>query len=1500
MADSIDQLYIDIESDAKGASSSIESLIGTLNNLKGSTSGISKNINTVTSALGRLKGVKDVSTELDAVVGKLERLDKINFDGKKINVVANSLARLGSVNTSGFDPSKIQQLTSAIVGLSATKGANESVVNLTNALARVTKASKDADNSAKNLKSLTEVVSTFAKEMNSIKPSDNVVSFVNSLAQISARSKGVQSALNGIKNSLNGVGEEAKETAEDLEKATSGGAFQEAGDSSNGVDSFVNNIIGSFDKLKEVTKNSSGVIDTVAKGLSIAFPEAAPVIEGVAKALEGLIAGMKMLAKVAKTAIDTVNKSFDFLKDKVVGIVSTLKNGVSSISSFASKMQNAVQSLNPFRGAIKNIASDLGHMATMMVGFYGIKSLGNGIKSIVQYGSDITEVENIVDVAFGKMSKSAYDFADTAIEQFGLSRVEALRFSGTLMSMFKSSGVAQKDASEMSITLSGLAGDLASFYNTDAATAFQKLSSGIMDSAKSLRVYGVNLTKANLQQYAMSQGITQSYNSMTQAEKVALRYNYILAATSSQQGDFARTSQNYANQIRLLQMNIQSFGGAIGQGIIAAILPAIRALNMLMHYLIAAANTFRNFMYVLTGGKLKGVAKSILGVSEDASDAKDSVGGIGDAGGKAAKGIGKAGKAAKSLKKTLDLMSFDEINKLSDKTPSASGGTGGSGGSGGGAGGGLGGMDFGSDWGDAKKSAEKFANAWAEAIRRAFKNKDWSMLGKVLAWGVNKGIYSAKKKITWDKLGDGITGLTNAISGTLNSFMDNVDWKSLGQLIGNGLDIAVKTVNKLIGKGGINFALIGKAISKALMGVMTSNLDFKELGEAIGNVINKTPKIVKGFVDDFTNSGGWITLGKSLEAAIRGAILTINVEEWGDTLGKIVVGISTTLDTLMKNAETNGTFTGLGARLGKALNNVFDKEPLSHIGTSLGNIVNAIIKTLSSFMAEADFSKIGDDLVTGINNFFDTFDAKSAGETVGKITLGVLDIIKKGIGALKDHQEEIKDTIKSMPWKDILADAIEIKKGTFELKASTVKNVALGIGESISKGINPIDITKAIASAALKFTIGSIKYDLELIPKLSMSLFQFWKKVSGVDLVLYLLAKIRNSFMSVLKDWLGEDNPVFKLIAKITGYEDNISDKDLDKFEANISDFDDELKTRELSGFVGEIKSMKDSLTKRQLDDIQAILTNTKDDVPTKKKKLADYLASITNVNDDVKSGKKSIPGFLAKLFNVDSSSLSGGKKEVSLLGKLTKYATDPNTSLPSAFKNITAKAVSWLVTPNSSLPSANKNITAKAIGWLEEPNSTLPSRTKSLFAQVTEWAKKGWDGGLSKPTMDIFGKLKATKVDTKKVDGTTIDVKARVTKIVGSSTMSKGGGAGHYTMAKGGVFNNGRWEKIQKFASGGLPNYGQMFIARENGPELVSKIGARTAVMNNDQIVASVSAGVYSAVASAITPLVSAMAQNNSTGDIAVYVGGTQVTDVVVKQINQRTKMTGQSPLLI
>jgi hypothetical protein len=189
-----------------------------------------------------------------------------------------------------------------------------------------------------------------------------------------------------------------------------------------------------------------------------------------------------------------------------------------------------------------------------------IRQLGS---ESIDLASSLIEVQNVVDTTFRNNSNAINRFAKTALEDFGLSELQAKQFSGTLGAMFKSSGVADADLVKLSTDLAGLSGDLASFYNLDIEEAFTKIRSGISGETEPLKQLGINMSVANLEAFALSKGIKTQYQSMTQAEQALLRYNYLMATTADQQGDFAKTSGEYANQQRLFDTNLKQASATI-------------------------------------------------------------------------------------------------------------------------------------------------------------------------------------------------------------------------------------------------------------------------------------------------------------------------------------------------------------------------------------------------------------------------------------------------------------------------------------------------------------------------------------------------------------------------------------------------------------------------------------------------------------------------------------------------------------------------------------------------------------------------------------------------------------------------------------------------------------------------------------------------------------------------------------------------------------------------
>ena len=330
-----------------------------------------------------------------------------------------------------------------------------------------------------------------------------------------------------------------------------------------------------------------------------------------------------------------------------------------------SATQNVTVQTSKIKSAISGIKSALVGLA---VGT-GLLKLG---KEALQVASDLTEVQNIVDVAFGSMAWKAEKFSKSALEAFGMSELSAKKTSGTYMTMAKSAGINENAASDMAVTLAGLTGDVASFYNISQNLADVRLKSVFTGETETLKELGVVMTQTNLQAYALSQGINKNISDMNQAEQTTLRYNFVLDRLAFVQGDFARTSSSWANQIRILQECFKQLLGIIGNGLIAALTPVVQFLNMIISKLITFANVVSAVFGRLFGKKSGGeqAATGFSAADNAAKSATSSAGGLNNA------LKGTEGQAKKTAKALGSLAGFDELNTISASDSSAGAGSG--------------------------------------------------------------------------------------------------------------------------------------------------------------------------------------------------------------------------------------------------------------------------------------------------------------------------------------------------------------------------------------------------------------------------------------------------------------------------------------------------------------------------------------------------------------------------------------------------------------------------------------------------------------------------------------------------------------------------------------------------------------------------------------------------------------------------------------------------------
>ena len=290
--------------------------------------------------------------------------------------------------------------------------------------------------------------------------------------------------------------------------------------------------------------------------------------------------GMTGPLKSINKAMNIVLNSFEAMQDASGRAIDT-----ASIQEAREELARASAALDQLEDHTNKSTDTFSRLAKAIGLVMIVRKALDTIKTGIDYASDLAEVQNVVDVTFGSATEAINSWSKECLAAYGMNEVSAKRYAGTLGAMLKSSGLAGDAIVDMSKDMVGLAGDMASFYNLDLETAFEKIRSGISGETEPLKQLGINMSVANLEAYALSQGITTAYNEMSQAEQVMLRYNYLMSTTADAQGDFARTQDSYANQTRLLSESWLEFTGIMAEQLLPVLTTIVSWLNNIVAFL---------------------------------------------------------------------------------------------------------------------------------------------------------------------------------------------------------------------------------------------------------------------------------------------------------------------------------------------------------------------------------------------------------------------------------------------------------------------------------------------------------------------------------------------------------------------------------------------------------------------------------------------------------------------------------------------------------------------------------------------------------------------------------------------------------------------------------------------------------------------------------------------------------------------------------------------------
>lgn len=1386
--------------------------------------------------------------------------------GEGFTKMVNAMKRLASLDTSAFEADKFSTMTYSLMAVAQVPDVSNNINRVISAIARLAGSGASIQAAAQALpalsNALTQMMGSIANTGNLEKGTMSLVSAITRLATSGTKGSDVAASIPALTSAV-------------LD-------FFRAMQSAPKVNS-------------QTVKMTSALADLAANGNKIdqAGQKVQNAYNGMAKSSQGAV------SKIASGA-------------------KSLVSHFTHIGNGASKIQKATLSL-------KNLLQ-------VALGFYGIRSLFNWGKEAVNLASDLTEVQNVVENSFGtKGTEAVEDFAKTSIESFGMSELTAKQMASRFQAMGNAMGITAGQVASatskvadrmnpdiydttaeamgaMSLNLTKLAADMASFYNaeqSDVATALNSIYTG---QTRPLRQYGLDLTQATLQEWALKNGIDADVQSMTQAQKTLLRYQYVLANTSSVQGDFARTSQTWANQTRILKQNFEVLGKTIGNVLINVFRPLVVWLNNALSHVIAFAETIGNALGKIFGWKIFHTPASTA--ADALGDLSESLDDAGVGGSDAADGVNDAADAVKKLERTI--LGFDEINKLNDiSTPAASGsGTGGSG-SGGSGGAGAGTVDgTGADFQIEKMKSwfEEYESSIQSlyglgkyisgALSDAMESIDWDSIykkarnfGSGLASFLN-GLISPR---LFSNLGATIANSLNTALYFLNSFGTQFNWTNFGQSIAAGVNSFFRN---------FNFALLAQTLgvwAKGILGAIEhalTNIEWKQIGMKVREFIANIPW------KDILHGVGRV-IGAAINAAIDFAKGLLDPKGLGNPFTKALDKIKTAAENFVKDVDWEG------------------------LSKAVGDLVNALKPAVEGFAVGlsdvfANIAKLGSGMLNTIKNVFEAI-AKAInslpegavekfGEGLAKVAFAFL--MMKGVSSVATTIQSVAASLGGLVSGGVLANAgkalQDTAKGAEEAgKKSTGANGNLQslFGTLLnSAGVTAV-FQDLFNNNVIKTLDGSKKLTQETDRGFNQVLGAMEEVGLGADPLKLKMAGVQGVLFHLgnedAKDFATGFNDVVQAFVDAGGNSDQLKVKLKTLLDSGV--FNEE-QAKVISGYIGDIgssiKNTSDVATKHgDFGGLGRKFGEIGSDAEGAKEKAGLFKSGIWGM-----AGGMAAQGILIALLgtvfgNIGTKAEDTGDKITGIEDDVKTAATTFKTWSPTAKKNAEGMAndvINGWTAPFEEREEENKDLAHNMFGVFADaftgPDG-FDSHSPSKKSQG--WAKDVIDGfalGITENLLIVTTTinnmvLKVTSPLQTLINGmedkgksvasnfasgiAKVDISGSVTSLVGkidfskaNSSMYDAGKTMGQSLANGmknaymptlryyisnwtshNLTNGGTsYTPVYSpdwYALGGFPNTGELFYANENGPEMVGKMGRRNVVANNAQITNGIKAAV-------------------------------------------------------
>lgn len=1500
MSETVESLDIKINATAKSAKDEITNLVGkidvltsALSKINGSNlSGLANGVSKLGNATKTLSGVK--ATDYNRIAKGFERFAKIDVGGLSrtasgLNTLANGLNNLGNiqnlggitsavnavknlskVNMAGFDTSKMTEIANSVSDL-ATKLSGVSAIEST--VTRVVGSLARLSNSGQYISNVTTEFPILGEQ---------VVKLVGKLSSANAIDISITKVVEGIAKLAN-AGKRVSETVANLDKLGNG-------------------VMNLLKKLQNAPQINSNVANT---------------IQGLGN-LASSGSRISTVSDRASTSTKKLGNALSSLKDKLKSAHKSSKGFVSSIGMFYAKFFLVIRAVKKFGQAIGSAQDYIEEFNYFSVALDKVgKDSANQFKKAGYNSAE--EYAGSFRKRFGKLQKqlTGYDVdtntgdaTNTFSHNLGLDLTEVMNYNAAIAQITNSAGMLGETSIATSKALTMLSADWASLSNLDTADVMQNFQSGLVGQSRALYKYGIDITSAGLAQTAMNHGITESIKNLSQQSKMQLRVLTMLEQSKVAYADLARTINQPANQLRMLQAGFKKLSLTIG----SLFMPIVQKLYPYMNAVVMVLQDFAQWVAKLAGIKL-GDTDGSRKTPEvpDYSDAADDTD-------KVAKNMDKT---AKKTKKAADnLQGFDIVNKLQDNSDSDSGDTDPSGGNAN--------IDLSKDISDALKNYEKiWDNAFKsnqnkavelykkmkKAILDAWKGGDFTSIGSALANWINKGM----SNIPWTKIKKTTKKIAKSLATFLNGFVKDLDWTKLGENFSEGLNTWFETSYTFFKtfdwlkfgqsiKEGITAAintfdgdLAGKSLGAQLRGMIQFafgvmvNFPYENLGKKIGDYIN-------GFLEEMgevrKNTGltGWQELGKTISDGITGILDTIDtalstVDWWevgkaiGDFLSEIEWG-----KTLLKVGKiiVKALFSAL-----KVAISAFARDPLG-IALKLSTVIAGFM-VYKKFKAvwgalQIMFGKgIQDSLVKSATEIKSEKIASAwskkfsiIGPKLGKLVgkLMVVEIAFQIAGAITDKLLEASGGDSKQLTKNLKTIYGE-KGGSFAAALlSTVSGITGGDYQS-TYGWNAhaggdVDLNKTIS-----------RYS-----EFSSELTELQKKMDELGIA----ALTQNSILSKTGKNLRKG-----IITK-KSVKDAVGKKGIKKDELqNLLGINGVEKTADYEKAQKKLKTTMEKLNvpaKEQKSILKSLETELKNGEIT----WEDY-KKITDKNyKSTDALKKKIDSLKPKSVKVKAET-SGGDDVDSLQGKVDSV-NSKTVTITAGIKGVDIKTFGDLSVAMKTMKNRDINVNISANlrkAWYKSVQKELYSRTFSINANTKVIKASGKE--VEKATKSQTGKKYNGEKFKKLMNavGTTQDQWGRVV-IPGAIDYN-----GSSKKAKA-AQQSKKWKELIKylkkygiatnnpilFANGGFPEDGWF---RASHGEMMGKFdNGKSVVANNKQITTGISEAVAPAVYAATKAAIKEELSNANVGGGDVYLDGTKVTTAIMNNAKKISKNKGIS----